>query len=171
MRWYESKIGNGKKEYFDYVDVVINYIEQRFDNLSKIINNYYQDLIIYNECIVTWTNNCQKFLCEEILKKDQARDCFEYFLSDVNRGKGSHICLENINSNSDKACKEVSKYRQLNPLNEDPSAIILIFIIINNFNYKGFYFFILDYTYFLNYGKFFNQSSISLELIIIIYMI
>ena len=130
LRWYESKIGNGKKEYFDYVDVVINYIEQRFDTLSKIINNYYQDLIVYNECIVTWTNNCQKFLCEEILKKDQTRNCFEYFLSDANRGKGTHTCVENINSNSEKACKEVSKYRQLNPLNEDPSAIILIFIII-----------------------------------------
>ena len=51
LRWYGSKIGNGKKEYFDYVDVVINYIEQRFDSLSKIINNYYKDLIIYNECI------------------------------------------------------------------------------------------------------------------------
>jgi len=54
LRWYGSKIGNG---YFDYVDVVINYIEQRFDSLFKIINNYYKDLIIYNECIVIWTTN------------------------------------------------------------------------------------------------------------------
>jgi hypothetical protein len=42
----EVKIGNGKKDYLDYVDVVINYIVQRFNSLSKIINNYYKDLII-----------------------------------------------------------------------------------------------------------------------------
>ena len=119
LRWYGSKIGNGKKEYFDYVDVVINYIEQRFDSLSKIINNYYKDLIIYNECIVTWTTNCQKFLCEGILKKDKTRVCFDYFLSDANRGKGTHICVENKDSNSEKACKEVSKCPSPN---KDPSA-------------------------------------------------
>lgn len=76
LRWYGSKIGKGKK---DSVDVVINYIEQRFDSLSKIINNFYHDLIIYNECIVTWTTSCQKFLFEEILKRDQTRACLEYF--------------------------------------------------------------------------------------------
>lgn len=62
LTWYGSKIGNGKKDYFDYVDVVINFIEQRFDTLSKIINNYSKDLIIYNECIKTWETNCQKFM-------------------------------------------------------------------------------------------------------------
>ena len=91
LRWYGSKIGNGKKDYFDYVDIVINYIEQRFDILSIIINNYYKDLIIYNECIVTWNTSCQKFICEGILKKDKTRACFEYFLSDANRGFGTHI--------------------------------------------------------------------------------
>lgn len=64
LRWYGSKIGNGKKDYFDYVDVAINYIVQRFDSLSKIINNYYKNLIIYNEYIIAWTTSCQKFLCE-----------------------------------------------------------------------------------------------------------
>ena len=64
LRWYGSKIGNGKKDYFDYVDVSINYIVQRFDSLSKIINNYYKNLIIYNEYIIAWTTSCQKFLCE-----------------------------------------------------------------------------------------------------------
>ena len=64
FRWYGSKIGNGKKDYFDYVDVAINYIVQRFDSLSKIINNYYKNLIIYNEYIIAWTTSCQKFLCE-----------------------------------------------------------------------------------------------------------
>lgn len=127
LRWHESKIGNGKKDYSDYINVVINYIEERFYSLSEIINNYYEDLLIYNECIVTWRNNCQKFLCEGILKKDKTRACFEYFLSDANRGKGTHICVENIDINSEKACKEVSKYA---PPNEDPSAIILIFIVI-----------------------------------------
>ena len=53
LRWYGSKIGNGKKDYFDNIDVFINYIKQRFDSLSKIISNYYKDLKIYNECIVT----------------------------------------------------------------------------------------------------------------------
>ena len=123
----EVKIGNGKKDYLDYVDVVINYIVQRFNSLSKIINNYYKDLIIQNECIITWNISYQKFLCEGILKKDKTRACFEYFLSDANRGKGTHICVENIDINSEKACKEVSKYA---PPNEDPSAIILIFIVI-----------------------------------------
>ena len=64
LRWYGSKIGNSKKDYFDYVDVSINYIVQRFDSLSKIINNYYKNLIIYNEYIIAWTTSCQKFLCE-----------------------------------------------------------------------------------------------------------
>ena len=62
MKRYGSKIENGKKDYFDYFDFVINYIEQRFDSLSKIINNYFKDLIIYNECIVAWTNNYAKNL-------------------------------------------------------------------------------------------------------------
>lgn len=106
MRWHESKIGNGKKDYSDYINVVINYIEERFYSLSEIINNYYEDLLIYNECIVTWRNNCQKFLCEGILKKDKTRACFEYFLSDANRGKGTHICVENIDINSEKLAKK-----------------------------------------------------------------
>ena len=127
LRWYGSKIGNGKKDYFDNVNVVINYIEQRFDTLSKLINNYGKDITTYNECIVTWTTSCQKFLCEEILKKDKDRACFEYFLSETNRGKGTHICIENKYTNSEKACSEVSIYH---PNNEDPSAIILIFIVI-----------------------------------------
>ena len=125
LRWYGNKIGNGIKDYFDYVDVVINYIEQRFDTLSKIINNYSKDLEIYNECIVAWTTSCQKFLCEEILKRDKTRACFQYFLSDANRGKGTHICIDNKDTNSQKACKEVSKYPPQNP-----SPIILIFIVI-----------------------------------------
>ena len=124
LRWYGSKIGNGKKDYSDYVDVVINYIEQRFDTLSKIINNYSKDLIIYKECIATWTTNFKKFLCEEILKKDQTRACFEYFLSDANRVKGMHICIENKDKNSEKACSEISKYPTLN--NENNAAIIFI---------------------------------------------
>ena len=125
LRWYGSKIGNGKKDYFDYVDVVINYIEQRFDTLSKIINNYSKDLIIYNECILRWATSCQKFLCEEILKEDKTRACFEYFLSDANRGKGTHICVDNKDENSEKACREVSNYRPQNP-----SPVILVFIVI-----------------------------------------
>ena len=125
LRWYGSKIGNGKKDYFDYIDIVINYIEQRFVTLSKIINNYSKDLIIYKECIVTWTISCQKFLCEEILKEDKTRACFEYFLSDANRGKGTHICVDNKDTSSSKACREVSKYPPQNP-----SPIILIFIVM-----------------------------------------
>jgi hypothetical protein len=125
LRWYGSKIGNGKKDYFDYVDVIINYIEQRFDSFSKIINNYSKDLIIYNECILTWATICQKFLCEEILKEDKTRACFEYFLSDANRGKGTHICVDNKDENSEKACREVSNYRPQNP-----SPVILVFIVI-----------------------------------------
>ena len=125
LRWYGSKIGNGKKDYSDYVDVVINYIEQRFDTLSKIINNYSKDLIIYNECILRWATSCQKFLCEEILKEDKTRACFEYFLSDANRGKGTHICVDNKDENSEKACREVSNYRPQNP-----SPVILVFIVI-----------------------------------------
>ena len=126
LRWYGSKIGNGKKDYSDYIDVVVNYIEKRFDTLSKIINNYSKDLIFYKECIVTWTTSCQKFLCEEILRKDQTKACSEYFLSDANRGKGTHICIENKDKNSEKACSEVSKYPIFN--NENPGAIIFILI-------------------------------------------
>lgn len=40
-----------------------------------------------------------KNLCEEILKKDKTRACFEYFLSDENRGKGTHICVDNKDTN------------------------------------------------------------------------
>ena len=129
LRWHGSKIGNGKKDYSGYVDTVIKYSEQRFDSLSKIINNYIEDLIIYNECITTWTTSCEKFLCKKILRKDKTKSCFKYFLSDENRGKGTHICIENKNKNSKKACSEVSKNR----FNEDPSTIILIFIIMAYF--------------------------------------
>ena len=124
LRWYGTKIGNSKKDYFNYVDVVINYIVQRFDSLPRIIN---KDLLIYNECTITGKISCQKFLCEGILKKDKTRTCFEYFLSDENKGKGTHICVENKDANSEKACKEVSKYPTLN---EESNAIILIFILI-----------------------------------------
>lgn len=70
---------------------------------------------------------CQKFICERILKKDKTKTCFEYFLSDEKRGYETHIWVDNKDTNSEKACSEVSKYP---PLNEDPSAIIFIFIVI-----------------------------------------
>ena len=38
LRWYNSKIGEGEKLFFDSINVVIEYIEQRFESLSYLIN-------------------------------------------------------------------------------------------------------------------------------------
>ena len=38
LRWYGSKAGEGKKDYFDSVNIVVNYLEQRFDSLTYLIN-------------------------------------------------------------------------------------------------------------------------------------
>ena len=40
LRWFGSQIGEGKRDYLKNVDVVSNYIEQRFDSLSNLINTY-----------------------------------------------------------------------------------------------------------------------------------
>jgi len=38
LRWYGSKIGEGQKDYFDSFNTVVNYLEQRFNSLSYLIN-------------------------------------------------------------------------------------------------------------------------------------
>jgi len=43
LRWYGIKLGEGKKDYFDSVNVVVNYLEKRFDSLSYLINNFIKD--------------------------------------------------------------------------------------------------------------------------------
>ena len=43
LRWYESQIGNGINDYKRNVQVVINYLETRFDNLTYLIKNYNYD--------------------------------------------------------------------------------------------------------------------------------
>ena len=40
LRWYGSKLGQGQKDYRNYVNIVINYVEQRFYSLSNLISNY-----------------------------------------------------------------------------------------------------------------------------------
>ncbi len=40
LRWYNSEIGIGKKDYLDSVKVVVDYIRERFDKLTQIIKEY-----------------------------------------------------------------------------------------------------------------------------------
>ena len=40
LKWYNTKIGEGKKDYLTFVDVVVDYIRLRFGSLSKLINDY-----------------------------------------------------------------------------------------------------------------------------------
>ena len=40
LKWYGSKIGEGEKDFSDSVDVVINYVEKRFDSLTKLIKDF-----------------------------------------------------------------------------------------------------------------------------------
>ena len=39
LRWFGAKIGEGKKSYLENVDVVVNYVEKRFESLDYLINN------------------------------------------------------------------------------------------------------------------------------------
>ena len=43
LRWYGSLIGNGINDYKGNVQIVINYLETRFEHLSYLINNYNYD--------------------------------------------------------------------------------------------------------------------------------
>ena len=43
LRWYGSQIGNGLNDYNGNVQIVINYLETRFEHLSYLINNYNYD--------------------------------------------------------------------------------------------------------------------------------
>ena len=40
LKWYGSKIGKGKDDFVNSVNVVINYIEKRFDSLTNLIANF-----------------------------------------------------------------------------------------------------------------------------------
>ena len=40
LKWYGSKIGKGKDDFANSVNVVINYIEKRFDSLTNLIANF-----------------------------------------------------------------------------------------------------------------------------------
>ena len=40
LKRYGSKIGEGEKDFSDSVDVVINYVEKRFDSLTKLIKDF-----------------------------------------------------------------------------------------------------------------------------------
>ena len=40
LKWYNSKIGQGKEDYSTSVEIVNSYIEQRFDSLTYLIKNY-----------------------------------------------------------------------------------------------------------------------------------
>ena len=40
LKWYGSKIGEGEQDFSDSVDVVINYVEKRFDSLTKLIKDF-----------------------------------------------------------------------------------------------------------------------------------
>ena len=40
LKWYGSKIGKGKEDFVNSVNVVINYIEKRFDSLTNLIANF-----------------------------------------------------------------------------------------------------------------------------------
>ena len=48
LRWYESKVGNGINDYKNSVKIINNYLENRFDNLTYLINNYNYDAKIRN---------------------------------------------------------------------------------------------------------------------------
>ena len=39
LRWFNGKIGEGKKSYLESVAVVTNYVEKRFDSLDYLINH------------------------------------------------------------------------------------------------------------------------------------
>ena len=40
LRWYGSEIGNGTNDYKNSVQVIIDYIEARFDSLTFLIKNF-----------------------------------------------------------------------------------------------------------------------------------
>ena len=57
------------------------------------------------------SNPCiEKYICEQLTKEaketDQSLSCFDLELSKENRGKGTHVCIDNKND-ATKACKEV----------------------------------------------------------------
>ena len=37
LRWYNSKIGKGIEEYSNAVDIIVNYINLRFESLTRLI--------------------------------------------------------------------------------------------------------------------------------------
>ena len=45
LKWYNGTYGKEKDEYFKNVDVVVNYIEKRFDKLTFLLNNYNNSII------------------------------------------------------------------------------------------------------------------------------
>ena len=40
LRWYDSKIGEGKIDYLNSIKVLLNYIRGRFDKLTTLIKEY-----------------------------------------------------------------------------------------------------------------------------------
>ena len=40
LKWYGSKIGQGEQDFFNSVNIVINYVEKRFDTLSNLIATF-----------------------------------------------------------------------------------------------------------------------------------
>ena len=45
LKWYNSTYGEEKDEFFKNVDVLVNYIEKRFDKLTFLLNNYNNSVI------------------------------------------------------------------------------------------------------------------------------
>ena len=55
LKWYESKIGEGEKDFFDSVNIVTQYIEKRFDKLTILIANFnFSEILKQNSFILNF---------------------------------------------------------------------------------------------------------------------
>ena len=55
LKWYESKIGEGEKDFFDSVNIVTQYIEKRFDKLTNLIANFnFSEILKQNSFILNF---------------------------------------------------------------------------------------------------------------------
>ena len=134
LRWYGTKIGEGKKDYFDSVNVVVNYLEKRFDSLSYLINNFIKD---ENE---TLNSTSITYIKENNISNELENLDLIINASNEIENLSSNIIIPQLENN--QSLKELNGIDSDKVLNKEENNISQILLKINYWAYLFILFFI-----------------------------